>query len=312
MPRRRSSATASRRAAGLGVCGSVARQASSSRVGTERLTETGSRFAIRSKISTSRIASGDLVRTETGVSRLLQRREDLRHHPVAALDPLVGIGVRPQRHQLPLPARPRQLRPQQLRHVDLDDDLALEVPAGIEVEIGVGASGEAENAGMSAAPVRVDRPAEPEAAAGHVVQRRAGADLVEVDPHRLRRVEGADDGAVADSRQPQVVLDSLLVPAHEHMFAYVADGTDQGAIREALEAGAGLVALEGLELAEGFGAGFGAQRRQQGDQVAVRRRGPAWPSGGSRSRRRGRRSGRPAKRKLAWMSLTTGRPVEKV
>ena len=65
--------------------------------------------------------------------RRLQRLEDLRHHPVAALDPLVGVGVRPQRHQLPLPARPRQLRPQQLRHVDLDDDLTLEVAAGIEV-----------------------------------------------------------------------------------------------------------------------------------------------------------------------------------
>ena len=69
MPRRRSSATASRRAAGLGVCGSVARQASSSRVGTERLTETASPFfAIRSNSFTSRITSGDLVRTETGVS----------------------------------------------------------------------------------------------------------------------------------------------------------------------------------------------------------------------------------------------------
>ena len=48
MPRERSSATASRRAAGLGVCGSVARQAASSSVGTERLTETGTFFAIRS------------------------------------------------------------------------------------------------------------------------------------------------------------------------------------------------------------------------------------------------------------------------
>jgi hypothetical protein len=65
--------------------------------------------------------------------RRLQRREDLRHHPVAALDPLVGVGVRPQCDQLPLPARPRQLGPQQLRHVDLDDDLTLEVSTGIEV-----------------------------------------------------------------------------------------------------------------------------------------------------------------------------------
>ena len=68
MPRARSSATASSRAAGLGVCGSVARQASSSSVGTDRFTETGSFFAIRSKISTSRITSGDFVSTETGVS----------------------------------------------------------------------------------------------------------------------------------------------------------------------------------------------------------------------------------------------------
>jgi hypothetical protein len=68
IPRRRSSATASSRAAGLGVCGSVARQAASSRVGTERLTDTFSPAATkRSKISTSRITSGDLVSTETGV-----------------------------------------------------------------------------------------------------------------------------------------------------------------------------------------------------------------------------------------------------
>ena len=91
----------------------------------------------------SRIASGDLVRTETGVCRRLQRLEDLRHHPVAALDPLVGIGVRPQRHQFPLPARPRQLRPQQLRHVDLDNDLPLEVAAGVKAQVGMGLTGEA-------------------------------------------------------------------------------------------------------------------------------------------------------------------------
>ena len=68
MPRERSSSTASRRAAGLGVCGSVARQAASSRVGTERLTETGTFFAIRSKRSMSRSTNGDFVSTVTGVS----------------------------------------------------------------------------------------------------------------------------------------------------------------------------------------------------------------------------------------------------
>ena len=75
--------------------------------------------------------------------RLLQRLDDLRHEPVAPLDPLVRIGVGPDRHQLPLPARPRQLPPQHLRRVDLDDDLALEVAAGVEAEVGVGATGEA-------------------------------------------------------------------------------------------------------------------------------------------------------------------------
>jgi hypothetical protein len=73
---------------------------------------------------------------------------------------------------------------------------------------------------MSAAPVRVDRPAEPEAVAGDVIEGGAGADLVEVDPHRLGGVEGADHGAVADAGEPQVVLDFLLVPPHERMFAY--------------------------------------------------------------------------------------------
>ena len=76
---------------------------------------------------------------------------------------------------------------------------------------------------MSAPPILIDRVAEAVAPAGHVVQRRAGADLVEVDPHRLRGVEGAGDGAVADSRQPQIVLDSLSVPTHEHTFAHDQD-----------------------------------------------------------------------------------------
>ncbi len=68
MPRLRSSATASSRATGLGVCRSVARHASSSNVGTERFTDTLSPASTkRSKISTSRITSGDLVSTETGV-----------------------------------------------------------------------------------------------------------------------------------------------------------------------------------------------------------------------------------------------------
>jgi hypothetical protein len=122
----------------------------------------------------------------------------------------------------PVPARPRQLRPDQLRHVDLDHDLALEVPTGVEVKKGMSLPRETENTGMSAASVGVDRPAEAEAVAGHVVEGRAGADLVEVDPHRLRRVEGADDGAVADPREPHVLLDALLVPPHTNRCSHIA------------------------------------------------------------------------------------------
>src|SRR5215210_267526 len=76
-------------------------------------------------------------------------------------------------------------------------------------------AGQAVNASMTAPPERVDRPVEPVARAGHVVEGGLGADLVEVDAGRLGSVKGADDGAVSDSRQPSlVVIDPLIVPAH--------------------------------------------------------------------------------------------------
>ena len=64
MPARLSSATASIRLRGWGVCGSLARHAFSSRVGTERLAV---KSGICLKSSTSRSSSGDLVSTEHGV-----------------------------------------------------------------------------------------------------------------------------------------------------------------------------------------------------------------------------------------------------
>src|SRR5689334_9095755 len=73
---------------------------------------------------------------------------------------------------------------------------------------------------MSAAPVGVDRPREAEAFSGDVVQGGAGADLVEVDAHRLGGVEGADDGAVADAGEAHVVLDPLLVPPHTNTCSH--------------------------------------------------------------------------------------------
>jgi len=57
---------------------------------------------------------------------------------------LVRVSVRAKRDVLSLPRRPGQLGTKQLWSVDLDDDLALEVPAGVEVEVRVGRTGETE------------------------------------------------------------------------------------------------------------------------------------------------------------------------
>ena len=67
MPLRLSSATASSRARGCGVCGSVARQAFSSSVGTDRQALMSVTAAISFIRSRSRSSSGDLVRIEHGL-----------------------------------------------------------------------------------------------------------------------------------------------------------------------------------------------------------------------------------------------------
>ena len=66
MPAAFSFATASSRALGCGVCGSVARHAFSSSVGTERHALISARSATSSIRSRSRRSSGDLVRIEHG------------------------------------------------------------------------------------------------------------------------------------------------------------------------------------------------------------------------------------------------------
>ena len=69
MPIRLSSATASSRARGCGVCGSVERHIFSSSVGTERHALTRARAAICSSRSLSRSSSGDFVRIEHGFEK---------------------------------------------------------------------------------------------------------------------------------------------------------------------------------------------------------------------------------------------------
>ena len=77
----------------------------------------------------------------------------------------------------PLPRRPRQLGPQHLGHVDLDDDLPLEVAPGVEVEVLVGRASEA---------VVAHDPVGDEVA-------RAGRDVVEL--HAPCRAARSDDHA---------------------------------------------------------------------------------------------------------------------
>ena len=77
-------------------------------------------------------------------------------------------------------------------------------------------------ASMSAAAIRVDRPAKRHLRRlGHAVDRRLRVDLVEADVERLRRVEPAHGGGIAVARQPRalVLVDGQVAPAHEHMFA---------------------------------------------------------------------------------------------
>ena len=111
MPLRLSSATASSRARGFGVCGSVARQAFSSSVGTDRQALTSVTAAISFSRSRSRSTSGDFVRIEHGFAEVAHRLPDPAHQLVAALDPLVRVGVRAERDRLPAPRRPRRAPP---------------------------------------------------------------------------------------------------------------------------------------------------------------------------------------------------------
>src|SRR4029450_7514468 len=88
--------------------------------------------------------------------------------PVATLGPLVRVGVGAHRDALALPALRRELAPEYLGSVDLDDDLRFEVATGIHVEEGVGRTSEAVGTGMTASPIRIDRPVERQVVAGDV------------------------------------------------------------------------------------------------------------------------------------------------
>ena len=194
MPARLSSATASIRLRGCGVCGSLARQAFSSRVGIERFAA-----KLRDLLEQLDVAQQQrrLGQHRAGRARVAHRLPDARHQLVASLDPLVRIGVGAERDVLALPRRAHQLRPGDLRRVDLDDDLALEVPAGVEVEIGVGGASEAVVADDAVGD-------EVPGAGGDVVERELDSERLDRPRHSslaLALDRGARDRALAGDRR---------------------------------------------------------------------------------------------------------------
>ena len=128
----------------------------------------------------------------------------------------------------PVPGRPRQLALQHLADVGLHHDLRVEVVPGVEVEVLVRLAREAVDAGVAAAPVRVDRPSERHARRfGNAVQRRSGGDLVEGDPAELGGVESSRHRpAWQQRRRPArrgavVVGEPKRVPPHASIRTHV-------------------------------------------------------------------------------------------
>ena len=126
---------------------------------------------------------------------------------------------------------PCQLGAQHLWRVHLDNDLTLEIPAGIKAKVGMRGPSEAVKARMTASPVRVDRPTERHARLlGHAVEDRSGADLVEAGPEGPGSIKPAHHRLVAVARQPPLpfAVDRKVIPAHERMFAYHPHGSALG------------------------------------------------------------------------------------
>ena len=115
-----------------------------------------------------------------GRARFGEGRHDPGHELVAALGALIRIGVGAEHHRLVVPAAAAQLFLEHLGDIHLDDDLGVEVPARVKLEVLVRAARETVCACMTAAAVRVDGPVEGHGRrAGHVIQCRLAQHLVE-------------------------------------------------------------------------------------------------------------------------------------
>ena len=147
-----------------------------------------------------------------------ERGDDSGHQPVAALGALVGVGVGAQGDRVVGPARAVQLPAQHVGDVGLDDDLVVEVGAGVEVEIGMRVAGEAVDTRMRAAAIGVDGPLERQLRGRRdPVQGGLGEHLVERDPGELRGANRPDEpvvGVESGKGSGQLRPDRLTLPSH--------------------------------------------------------------------------------------------------
>ena len=129
-------------------------------------------------------------------ARVRQGADDAGHELVAALGPLVRVGVRAQRDVLVLPGRSSQLFAQHVDEVGLDDDLAVEVVTGVQFQPFMRFTSKAINARMTASAIWIDGIREwHRRFARHVVQRALRPHLVERQPGELRHLHAAQQAA---------------------------------------------------------------------------------------------------------------------
>ncbi len=199
IPASRSFASASSRARGFGLRGSVARHARWSSVGIDSAalnSVTCVQLAHQVEVAQQQRRLGQ---HRTRVARIPQRLPDPAHQLVAPLDPLVRVGVGAERHVLARPAGRASSALRRSGALTLTTISRSKSRPASKLEVLVRRSRETVRARVSASPVWIDRPAERHLTRlGHAIENRLRVHLVEARVDRLRCVEMTDrDVAVA-------------------------------------------------------------------------------------------------------------------